>query len=111
MSPHDPRRIYAGSQFVHESADGGRTWTVISPDLTTNDKAKQQVPPGLWPETQDVPSTLIAIEESAIEPDVIWTGSKEVAELKLEQMLSFHESRPNGQKLGPLGVRIEPAPG
>jgi ATP-dependent Clp protease adaptor protein ClpS len=42
---------------------------------------------------------------------IVWTGSKEVAELKLEQMLSFHESRPNGQKLGPLGVRIEPAPG
>jgi photosystem II stability/assembly factor-like uncharacterized protein len=77
MSPHDPRRIYAGSQFVHESADGGRTWSVISPDLTTNDKAKQQIPPGLWPETQDVPSTLIAIEASAIEPGVIWTGSND----------------------------------
>jgi photosystem II stability/assembly factor-like uncharacterized protein len=77
MSPHDPHRIYAGSQFVHESADGGRTWSVISPDLTTNDKSKQGIPPGLWPETQDVPSTLIAIEESAIEQGVIWTGSND----------------------------------
>jgi ATP-dependent Clp protease adaptor protein ClpS len=42
---------------------------------------------------------------------IVWTGSKEVAELKLEQMQSCHETRPNGQKLGPLGVRIEPAPG
>jgi len=42
---------------------------------------------------------------------IVWTGSKEVAELKLEQMLTFHETRANGQKLGPLGVRIEPAPG
>jgi ATP-dependent Clp protease adaptor protein ClpS len=42
---------------------------------------------------------------------VVWTGSKEVAELKMEQMLSFHEIKANGQKLGPLGVRIEPAPG
>ena len=42
---------------------------------------------------------------------IVWTGSKEVAELKLEQMLSCHETKPNGQKLGPLGVRIEPAPG
>jgi photosystem II stability/assembly factor-like uncharacterized protein len=77
MSPQDPRKIYAGSQFVHESADGGRTWAVISPDLTTNDKTKQHIPPGLWPETQDVPSTLIAIEESPIEPGVIWTGSND----------------------------------
>jgi ATP-dependent Clp protease adaptor protein ClpS len=42
---------------------------------------------------------------------IVWTGSKEVAELKLEQMLSFHEIKPNGHKLGPLGVRIEPAMG
>ena len=39
------------------------------------------------------------------------TDNKEVAELKLEQMMSFHEIRPNGQKLGSLSVRIEPAPG
>ena len=42
---------------------------------------------------------------------VVWTGTKEVAELKLEQMLSFHETREGGVNLGPLGVRIEPAPG
>ncbi len=42
---------------------------------------------------------------------VVWTGTKEVAELKMEQMLSFHEIQPSGKKLGPLGVRIEPAPG
>jgi ATP-dependent Clp protease adaptor protein ClpS len=42
---------------------------------------------------------------------VVWTGTKEVAELKMEQMLSFHEIQPGGRKLGPLGVRIEPAPG
>lgn len=41
---------------------------------------------------------------------VVWTGPKEVAELKLEQMTSFHEIRPDGKKLGPLGVTIEPAP-
>ena len=40
---------------------------------------------------------------------IVWTGSKEVAELKMELMLSEHEIRANGQKLGPLGVRIEPA--
>lgn len=42
---------------------------------------------------------------------VVWTGNKEVAELKMEQMLSFHEIRSDGRKLGPLGVSIEPAAG
>ena len=40
---------------------------------------------------------------------IVWTGSKEVAELKAEQIQSFHEIRAGGQKLGPLGVTIEPA--
>ncbi len=59
------------------TADGGKTWTIISPDLTTNDKAKQASPLGIGPDGQDVPCTLIAIEESAIEPGVIWTGSND----------------------------------
>lgn len=43
---------------------------------------------------------------------VVWTGPKEVAELKLEQMLTFRETRPqDGVNLGPLGCHIEPAPG
>lgn len=41
---------------------------------------------------------------------VIWTGSKEVAELKCEQVRSFHEKR-DDRDLGPLGCYIEPAPG
>lgn len=43
---------------------------------------------------------------------VIWTGTKEVAELKREQVMTFHETRPrDGLDLGPLGCDIEPAPG
>lgn len=42
---------------------------------------------------------------------IIWTGPKEVAELKLEQVHSFHETHADGRKFGPLGCTIEPAPG
>ena len=43
---------------------------------------------------------------------VVWTSPKEVAELKAEQMQTFHEVREHdGKQLGPLGVRVEPAPG
>lgn len=62
---------------MHMTADGGKTWTVISPDLTTNDKSKQQSPAGIGPDGQDVPCTLIAIAESPIERGVIWTGSND----------------------------------
>lgn len=37
---------------------------------------------------------------------IVWTGAKEVAELKVEQIRTFHE-KPHG----PLGCTIEPAIG
>jgi len=41
---------------------------------------------------------------------IVWTGAKEVAELKQEQMTTFHETRQRDNKdLGPLEVTIEPA--
>ena len=43
---------------------------------------------------------------------VVWTGTKEVAELKVEQIRTFHEVRfSDGAKHGPLTCTIEPAPG
>jgi ATP-dependent Clp protease adaptor protein ClpS len=43
---------------------------------------------------------------------VVWTGPKEVAELKADQVRTFHEIRvSDGAQLGPLGCTIEPAPG
>ena len=42
---------------------------------------------------------------------IVWTGPKEVAELKAEQVQTFHETREeDGAELGPLGCVIEPAP-
>ena len=42
---------------------------------------------------------------------VVWTGSKEGAELKAEQIQTFHEVRArDGADLGPVGCTIEPAP-
>jgi ATP-dependent Clp protease adaptor protein ClpS len=39
---------------------------------------------------------------------VVWTGPKEVAELKLDQLRTLHEKR-DDRDLGPLRCRIEPA--
>ncbi len=40
ISPHDHNVVYAGSQVVHRTADGGQTWQVISPDLSLNDRSQ-----------------------------------------------------------------------
>jgi photosystem II stability/assembly factor-like uncharacterized protein len=80
VSPHDPSRVYHGSQFVHATTDGGQTWERISPDLTAF-RPERQVYSGR-PITRDITgeehySVLYAIEESPIEPGVIYTGAND----------------------------------
>jgi len=52
---------------------------VISPDLTTNDKSKQQSSGGLTPDNTSVEfyCVLFAIAESPLDGNVIWTGSND----------------------------------
>lgn len=70
----DSATIYFGSQFVHRSRDGGRTWETISPDLTTDDPAKQRpANVGTPVATEyDDHTTILAIDTSPLEPGVIW---------------------------------------
>lgn len=79
ISPHDNNRVYAGSQHVHVTTDGGRSWQVISPDLTLNDKSKQQISGGLTPDNIGVEfgNVLFAIAESPVQKDLLWVGSND----------------------------------
>ncbi|HUO79192.1 MAG TPA: hypothetical protein VMU00_03540, partial [Steroidobacteraceae bacterium] len=42
LSPSDPKKLYIGAQFLFLSRDHGQSWARLSPDLTTNDPAKQK---------------------------------------------------------------------
>lgn len=37
ISPHDPKRLYFASKFLHRSDDRGDSWKKISPDLSRNE--------------------------------------------------------------------------
>jgi ATP-dependent Clp protease adaptor protein ClpS len=54
---------------------------------------------------------LLMLEAHNGDRSVVWTGPREVAELKLEQVHTYHEIREGGRDLGPLSCVIEPAPG
>ncbi len=41
-SPVNSKALYCGAQFLFKTTDQGRSWTRISPDLTTNDTLKQK---------------------------------------------------------------------
>jgi photosystem II stability/assembly factor-like uncharacterized protein len=79
ISPHDHNRVYVGSQCVHMTTDGGQKWTVISPDLSTNDKSKQQVSGGLTPDNDspEYACVIFAIAESPLEKGQIWAGTND----------------------------------
>ena len=79
ISEHQPDRFYMGSQFVHKSEDMGDTWVKISPDLTTNDKSKQEQEDsgGLSTDNSGAENhcTIFSIAESPIDENVIWVGT------------------------------------
>ncbi|RNC90075.1 MAG: hypothetical protein ED555_11615 [Allomuricauda sp.] len=79
VSAHQPDRFYMGSQFLHKSEDMGDTWTIISPDLTTNDPAKQNQEDsgGLSKDNSGAENhtTIFTIVESPLDQNVIWVGT------------------------------------
>lgn len=79
ISPHDHNVIYTGSQFLHMSADGGRSWKEISPDLTRNDKTKQQYSGGLTGDNIGVEyaDVIHSIAESRLQKGLIWVGTND----------------------------------
>ena len=78
ISSHNPDVVYHTSQYVMRSTDAGRTWAAISPDLTRNDKSKQQDSGG--PITKDQYSVeyydvVFSFAESPKDAGVLWAGT------------------------------------
>ncbi len=78
ISPHDPKTVYTGGNFLFKTRNGGQSWEIISPDLSTNDPEKQKDSGG--PITLDntgaeIHCTIITISESPVVPGLIWCGT------------------------------------
>jgi photosystem II stability/assembly factor-like uncharacterized protein len=79
ISPHDHNRVYVASQFVHQTTNGGESWTLISPDLSTNNPEMLGDSGGLKFDNLGVEygCTIFALAESAVEEGVIWAGTND----------------------------------
>lgn len=91
ISPLKPDVLYATSQYVHRSKDGGKSWERISEDLTRNEADKQEKSGG--PITHDDTSieyynTIFSFGISPANTDVLWAGADDGL---------IHVSRDNGQ--------------
>ncbi len=78
VSRFDSNVLYHCAQVIFKTTNEGQSWEVISPDLTTNDKTRQQKSGG--PITKDDTSveyycTVFALTESFHDPNSLWAGS------------------------------------
>jgi len=80
FSPRDPHELYFGTQVLFRTKDGGKSWQVLSPDLTREDPG---VPPNLDAATvADVNpgdgkrrGVIFAIAPSPLRAGEIWIGT------------------------------------
>lgn len=78
FSPHNPKKLYAGSNHLHATYNGGESWEELSPDLTRNEPETIKSSGGAI--TQDNTgaeyyANLFVIMESPYTKDEIWVGS------------------------------------
>ncbi len=107
ISPHDRNTVFVTSQHVHRTTDGGKSWQVISPDLTTNDSTKMGISGGLTPDNLGVEYCCVisAFEESPVQQGVYWTGSSDgLVHVSRDGGASWDNVSGNIPDLQPLGT-------
>ncbi len=78
FSPTDPKTLYLGSNVLFRTRDGGRSWDVLSPDLT---RESYETPPSLGtfapldPEKGKHRGVIYALAPSPKDSNVIWSGT------------------------------------
>ena len=78
FSPHNPKKLYAGGNHLFVTENEGASWTALGGDLTTNDKTRQASSGGQITKDNtgvEVYCTVFTATESALEKDLLWTGS------------------------------------
>jgi photosystem II stability/assembly factor-like uncharacterized protein len=73
VSPHDSSVVYHGANKLLKSVSRGDVWTEISPDLTTNDKAR--LPTGKGGDGNIQFCTITTVDESPIVRDLLYVGT------------------------------------
>jgi photosystem II stability/assembly factor-like uncharacterized protein len=78
ISPHDPNTLYHAGERLFKTTDAGMHWEAISPDLTRNDKSKQQASGGPIDKDDsgtEYYDTIFAVAESPLVQGLIWVGT------------------------------------
>ncbi len=78
VSSNNENEVYLGGNVLFRTEDGGNNWSIISPDLTRNDKSKQQKSGGyinLDMSGAETYGTILSIGLSQQDSKTIWIGT------------------------------------
>jgi len=79
IDPFDNNTVYYGCQVIFKTTNAGQSWSVISPDLSTQDPSKVVSSGGIVGDNlgQFYGEVVFAIAPSAIEKNLIWAGTND----------------------------------
>ncbi len=79
IDPFDHDTVYYGCQVIFATSNGGQSWKVISPDLTTNDPSRIVPSGGLVGDNlgQFYGEVVFAIAPSEVEKGLVWAGTND----------------------------------
>jgi hypothetical protein len=114
VDPFDHDTVYYGCQVVFRTTDAGRTWAVVSPDLSTQDPAHVTASGGVVGDNlgQFYGEVVFAIAPSTIRQGLIWAGTNDgQVWITQDATKSWTNVTRNLKGLPPLGTitRIDPS--
>ena len=79
IDPFDHNTVYYGCQVVFKTSDGGQKWSVISPDLSTQDPAHIVSSGGLIGDNlgQFYGEVVFALAPSTVQKGLLWAGTND----------------------------------
>jgi photosystem II stability/assembly factor-like uncharacterized protein len=79
IDPFEPNTVYYGCQEIFKTSNGGQSWSVISPDLSTRDRSRIVSSGGIIGDNlgQFYGEVVFAIAPSPIRRGLIWAGTND----------------------------------
>jgi photosystem II stability/assembly factor-like uncharacterized protein len=79
IDPFDHTNVYYGCNVIFRTSNGGQSWQVISPDLSSQDPAKIASSGGIVGDNlgQFAPEVIFAVAPSEVEKGLIWAGTND----------------------------------
>jgi photosystem II stability/assembly factor-like uncharacterized protein len=114
IDPFDHNTVYFGAQVIFRTTDGGTSWSVISPDLSTQDPRRIVPSGGLVGDNlgQFYGEVVFAIAPSEVQKGLIWAGTNDGKVWNTtDGGATWNDLTKNITGLPPWGVvsRIEPS--